>query len=209
MAWAPDYVEAEVLADFVNIVDPAAIEADTFLAPAVAAASRAVDGTTHRQFGLLDEPEARYYTPRWDRKRCRWVIVIDDLMTESGLTVKADLSDSGAYDQAITAFTLEPRNNASKRKPWTHLVVRPGSAVQPTSDLDSVEVVARYGWTEVPTAVVEATLLQASRFYERRKAPFGVAGSPDTGSEVRLLAKLDPDVAVILGSDYTRWWGAA
>lgn len=209
MAWKPDYIEVEDLAEYVNITDPVLIDADPFLAPAVAAASRAVDGTTNRQFGLCAEPEARYYTPRWDRKRCRWVIEIDDLMTETGLLVKADLTDSGVYDQAITAFSLEPRNAVKEGKPWTHLVVRPSSAVQPVSDQDSVEVFARYGWTTFPDAVVQASLMQGSRFYERRKAPFGTAGSPESGSEIRLLAKLDPDVAVILGSDYIRWWGAA
>jgi hypothetical protein len=51
-------------------------------------------------------------------------------------------------------------------------------------------------------------LLQASRLDFRRVAPAGVAGSPETGSEVRLLARVDPDVAVSL-KDYIRWWAAA
>jgi hypothetical protein len=46
-------------------------------------------------------------------------------------------------------------------------------------------------------------MLQASRFYARRDSPYGVAGSPDLGSEVRLLSKVDPDVAVSL-ADYVR-----
>jgi len=50
----------------------------------------------------------------------------------------------------------------------------------------------------VPTTVKQATLLQASRVFARREAPFGVAGSPDMGSELRLLEKVDPDVAVML-----------
>jgi hypothetical protein len=60
---------------------------------------------------------------------------------------------------------------------------------------------------EVPSAVKQACLIQASRFFTRRYAPFGVAGSPESGSEMRLLAKVDPDVAVILGP-YVTWWGA-
>jgi hypothetical protein len=59
----------------------------------------------------------------------------------------------------------------------------------------------------IPDAVKAACLIQASRFFTRRYAPFGVAGSPDSGSEIRLLAKVDADVAVILGPFIT-WWGA-
>jgi hypothetical protein len=70
-----------------------------------------------------------------------------------------------------------------------------------------VQVTATWGWTAVPATIKKATLLQASRFYKRRDAPFGVAGSPDMGSEMRLLAKVDPDVEVMLG-DYRRKWGA-
>jgi len=55
--------------------------------------------------------------------------------------------------------------------------------------------------------VLNACKLQTGRFNKRLQALFGVAGSPADGSEVRLLAKLDPDVAVML-VDYTRVWGA-
>jgi hypothetical protein len=65
-----------------------------------------------------------------------------------------------------------------------------------------------WGWDAVPDAVKEATLLQGSRLDFRRVAPAGVAGSPETGSEVRLLARVDPDVAVSL-KDFIRWWAAA
>lgn len=59
----------------------------------------------------------------------------------------------------------------------------------------------------VPDSIKLACLLQASRFFIRREAPFGIAGSPEAGSELRLLAKVDPDVEVILGP-YRSWWGA-
>ena len=50
----------------------------------------------------------------------------------------------------------------------------------------------------VPSSVKLAVLLQASRWVKRREAPFGIAGSPEMGNELRLLAKLDPDVMVLL-----------
>lgn len=57
----------------------------------------------------------------------------------------------------------------------------------------------------VPPTITAACLLQASRFWKRRDAPFGIAGSPVLGNEMRLLAKLDPDVEVMLWN-YVNWW---
>lgn len=197
MAWAPDYVSAPELKAYLRISD--AVD-DGQIAFAITAASRAVDRACNRQFGLVTAPEARVYTAHWDSQRRRYVVDIDDLMTVTGLTVTGE---SGA----INVFAKQPGNANLAGVPWTRLVVDPTSTTQPTLKEDAVTVTARYGWTTVPIAVQQATLLQATRFFKRRDAPFGVAGSPDLGSELRLLAKVDPDVAVVLGP-YTRWWGA-
>lgn len=195
MAWAPDYAEVDDLAEFVRITD--AVD-DAQLALAIAAASRAIDRHCRRQFGIVAVPEARYYTPRWDSRRGRWVVPIDDLMTVTGLEVSADLDGSGGYSSAIESVTVLPLNADVTGFPWTALSVPRASAVQPCGRPDSVEVTALFGWTAVPPAVEEACLLQASRMFSRRLAPFGIAGSPESGSEMRLLAKVDPDVAVAL-----------
>ena len=204
MAWAPDYCTTSELKSFVRIGD--AVD-DAQVALAVSAASRAVDQATSRQFGLVDTAEARYYAAAYDRNLRRWVVEIDDLMTTTSMTVKCDLGDDGVYDDTITDFVLRPRNASATARPWTELVVNATSVVQPNSDFDGVRVTARYGWTAVPQAIKEATLLQASRILARRNAPFGVAGAPEIGSEVRLLARVDPDVAVTV-RPYVRMWGA-
>jgi hypothetical protein len=198
MTWAPDYVTAAELKAYLRISD---VDDDAQVALAVTAASRAVDRNCNRQFGLVAAPEARTYTAHWDTDRRRYVVDIDDLMTVTGLTVATTAG-------AVTVYAKQPGNAAFEGKPWTRLVVDPTSAIKPTLDEDGVTVTARYGWTTVPVAVQQATLLQASRLFARRNAPFGVAGSPDLGSELRLLAKVDPDVAVVLGP-YQRWWAAA
>jgi uncharacterized phiE125 gp8 family phage protein len=198
MAWAPDYVTAPDLKAYLRIDDTVD---DAQVALAITAASRAVDRHTNRQFGLAAAAEERRYTASWDRRRCRWVVGIDDLMTVTGLVVT---TEAGTVD----AYELQPGNAAAEGRPWTRLVVQPESAVIPTGIEDGVTVEARWGWTTVPVPVQQATLLQASRLFKRRDAPFGVAGSPELGSELRLLAKVDPDVAVVLGP-YVRWWAAA
>jgi hypothetical protein len=204
MAWRPDYATTDELAAFVRIDDSLD---DAQLALAIAAASRAVDRASNRQFGLLAAPAPRFYTAQWDRKRCRWYVVIDDLMTSTGLSVAFDENEDETYSSAITDHRLQPANAAAEERPWTELAILPASTVQPTTLTDGVRVTAQWGWTAVPTAIKEATLLQASRLLARRDSPYGVAGSPDAGSEVRLQARLDPDVAVALGP-YRRVWGA-
>jgi len=207
VAWAPDYITVAELKPFINITNPADTADDTVLAPAVTAASRSIDKFCNRQFGKVAAAEERLYTAFWDRRRCRWVVAIDDLMTTTNFVAEIQDED-GVTVGIIDEYTLEPRNGAAVSRPWTELVVKPTSATMPTGARDEVAVTAIWGWTSVPVAVQQATYLQASRLFARRRSPFGVAGSPDMGSELRLLAKLDPDVAVSLGP-YVRWWAGA
>lgn len=206
MAWAPDYVTVEELAAYARISDSVD---DEQLGLAITAASRAIDRHTNRQFGLVAAVEQRFYTARYDRQRCRWVVEIDDLMTATGLLVDYDADDDETYDHSVDSLNLGPANAAPEGRPWTRLVVRPDSTTLPGVIENGVRVTARWGWSPLPPDTIkQATLLQASRLFTRREAPFGVAGSPELGSELRLLAKVDPDVAVVLGP-YVRWWGAA
>lgn len=206
MAWAPSYATAAELEAYARIPDT---NDDAQITLAISAASRAVDRYCNRQFGLVASAEARYYTPRFDRKRRKWVVEFDDLMTTTGLVVMADLGDDGTYEAAVDNYALRPVNAQAKSRPWTFLVVQPASTKQPVAAESSVEITAKWGWSAVPDPVKQATLLQASRLLARRDSPFGVAGSPDAGGgELRLLAKVDPDVAVVL-TPYIRWWGAA
>jgi uncharacterized phiE125 gp8 family phage protein len=199
MVWAPDYVTAAELKSYLRIADTAD---DAELALAITTASRAIDGFCHRQFGQVTAAEERSYTAYWDRRARVWVIVFDDLQDITGLTVTVE---AGTVD----AYTLEPVNAAQEGRPFTRLHVDPDSAAKPTTKRNDVTIDAVWGWDAVPAAVEQATLLQASRFHARRFSPYGVAGSPEQGSEMRLLAKLDPDVELALSrAKLIRWWGA-
>lgn len=204
MTWAPDYITVEDLKAAMRITDD---DDNAALAIAISAASRAVDRATGRQFGKTAGVEARYYTARWSAVDCRWVVVIDDVQTAVGFIVATDPEDDASFGSMVTPVNMRPVNAAAKGRPWTAFSVHPSSPVQPTDRTDGVEVRATYGWTEVPDTVIAAVTLQAIRFANRRDSPYGIAGSPDTGSELRLLAKVDPDVAVML-VPVTRWWGA-
>lgn len=177
MAWAPDYIEAATLKGVIGIDDT--ID-DTAIGLAITAASRVIDQFCGRQFGQVAAVQDRTYDVEWDGFGL--VVAIDDLMTDTGLLV-----------DGVTTTELLPRNAPQNDRPWTQLSVSGGVARG-----DAVVVTAQWGWTIVPVTVQQATLTQALRILKRKDAPFGVAGSPQDGSEVRLLAKVDPDVAVAL-----------
>lgn len=193
MPWAPDYATVAELAAFLRIADN---QDDVHLAVAITAASRAIDATANRQFGKVAVPEPRLYTARWSGRRGVWVIPVDDLMTSAGLAVDVDSDGAGDY-APVTGYQLRPYNAAPVGRPWEVVTVDPANAAL-TGRAGAVRVTAAWGWSAVPVTVKSACLLQASRFFARREAPFGVAGSPDAGTEMRLLARVDPDVAVSL-----------
>jgi hypothetical protein len=199
MAWAPDYCTSAELKSFLRIEEDDTVD-DAQVALAVTAASRGIDLHTRRQFGNTGTAQDRYYTASWDRRRSRWTVAIDDLMTVAGLTVAYDVDDDATYSAVIDSYQLKDVNAAVEGRPWTKIVVHPGSSVLPGALEDGVEVHAVFGWTSVPTTIKEACLLQASRLVSRRDSPYGVAGSPEAGSEIRLLSKLDPDVALMVKS---------
>jgi uncharacterized phiE125 gp8 family phage protein len=204
MAWAPDYATSAELKAYVRIGDN---DDDAQVALAVTAASRAIDRACNRQFGQTSTAEDRYYTATWNRKHCWWMVRIDDLMTTDGLTIHYDSEGDQTYTGEIDEYLLLPRNSAVEGRPWTALVALPSSTTTPGDIESAVRVHGTFGWSSVPSTIKQAVLLQASRFLARRDSPFGVAGSPDIGSEMRLLAKLDPDVALAV-RPYYRWWGA-
>lgn len=196
----PDYVTLDEMRTHLRISNVADLEADLILALAIGAASRAVDRATDRQFGVLAAAAPRYYQPVFSEAHGRWLAHIDDLMSTSGIVVKADLDADATYEATVTDYRLWPLNAASDGMPWTEMVFGGFAG----SHRGSVEITAIWGWTSIPDTVRNATLIQASRFFKRRDSPYGVAGSPEMGNELRLLARVDPDVAVMLQS-YRRW----
>ncbi|NUO56028.1 MAG: phage gp6-like head-tail connector protein [Hamadaea sp.] len=154
---------------------------------AITAASRAVDRHCGRQFGKTDTPVARVFQGFWDYGSGGYAVDTLDFMTTVGLVVE------GSAVIPSSAYTLTPRNAEADGRPYDRILLASGGRV------GDVTVTATWGWTVVPKAVEQATAIQALRFLKRKDSPFGVAGSPDAGSELRLLAKVDPDVAVALG----------
>lgn len=191
MTWQPDYCTSAELKSYLNISDSAD---DAFVALWITTASRNVDDYCGRQFGQVAIAEARTYTPQWDRHLCKYVTDIDDLQDTTGLAIVDSNSDT------VTDYTLEPVNASQKGRPYERI-----TTTTRTGDLTPT---ALWGWSSVPSAAKVGLLLQAARLNSRRNSPFGVAGSPMEGSQVRLLAQLDPDFRTSLKPFVRNWWAA-
>lgn len=192
MAWAPDYILLSEVRDYVRVDDTVD---DAKLEMAIPAASRAVDRGTGRQFGTVDAAEERTYERvRYDAKTCRWVATIDDLHDVASLVVPTVVG---------TDYKFGPRNALLKGRVYTTI----SFGVDPRDGEDEFALTSdSWGWPSIPLTIKHATALQTSRFAARWDSPYGIAGSPDQGSELRLLSKVDPDVAVSI-RDYRRdWW---
>lgn len=203
MPWAPAYATPAELAHFMG---DAVAPDDAELTLAIETASRAADRTCDRQFGIVDAPKSRWYDAVFDATspfgpQRRWTVAIDDLMTADGLTVA--LGDGVNATATLAGCLPTPINAVVNGKPWTKLVLPQGVSVAPGT---KVRVTALFGWAQVPGAVKMATLIQASRLFSRRYAPFGVAGNPEVG-QLRLLDKLDVDLITSV-RPYLRIWGA-
>lgn len=192
VVWKPDYATSADFANYTGVTLDAVV-----VGPAITTASRQVDGWAGRQFGKVDVAEARTYTARPDYRRGQWVVDIDDVATMAGLLI--DITDI----PGVVSVTFEPINAVAEGMVWTRFYVDTDSAVKPTGLPNEVVVTALWGWPSVPAAVKAATLLQANRIASRRKSPHGIAGSPEMGTELRYLARLDPDAQAAL-SGYRR-----
>lgn len=199
------YATLAELRDYVAI--PASDTADDAeLQIALDAAAAQIDSYTGRTFGIDGAVVQRVYVPLSDS-----AVNVDPIATLTGLVVATDDNDDGTFETTWTLTTdyrVEPPNAAATGVPWTRIVAT-GTKRFPTNNtgfMPSVAVTAKYGWPSAPPAPIkQANLIQSSRLFKRKDAPFGVAGSVEFGSEIRLLAKLDPDVESLL-APYRRPW---
>lgn len=188
------YVTIEELRDQVQISD---LSAGSELTIALDAAVETIDGFCNRTFTVPDldqPPETRTYSARTGRR-----VVIHDLAVLDQVEYRAS---SGSAFELIDADVVGvwPEHADIERRPFTELRRAAGFGSWSTHPL-AVRVTGWWGWPQVPGVVRQATLLQASRFFQRRSAQFGVAPVPGLdGSGMRLLAKLDADVELMLTS---------
>lgn len=172
------YASVTNLAEHLRIPD--AMD-DSSLEVALQAAKSQIDEWCRRTFDPVDPEEdptsERVYTVRG------YDVYTDDLVAVDSVEL-----DGTAVDD----YDLEPANNLAVGRPYQQLVF-------PTPLRGKITVTGWFGWPALPVPVKQAAILQAARLSQRRNAQFGVATVPGLdGSGMRLLAKLDADVELLL-----------
>jgi hypothetical protein len=211
VAWKPDYITSAELKSELHM-DVGDVADDAQIARWVTSASRTVDDWAHRQFGQEAAPVARTYEAEYDRHQAAWIVDVDDIGTLTGLSIAVD----GQAALLGAEYTLLPRNALLDGMVYEQIKIGGGTStwgtVAPWASTSSaarvVEVTARFGWPAVPVPIKQATLMQALRLEARRSSPFGIAGSPQQGSELRLLEKLDVDAAMVAKAYRRDWWAS-
>ena len=169
---------------------------DTNLGYALNAATAAIDAYAGRQFDIDGAVVTRLYD-------CEYMdyAEVDDIATSTGLIVKT-LNADGSVNETLTLNTdyyLAPYNadKVEPVMPFTKIImaIEKSGKVLPTEHRQGLSVTAKFGFSAVPDAIVQATLIQASRYFQRKNSPMGFSGNPETGQPtVVFLSELDPDV---------------
>lgn len=169
---------------------------DTELERIVTAVSRAIDDYCGRRFYAA--AETRYYTAQHSDR-----LMVDDLLSITTLSTDDDGDRNYENNWAETDYYLYPDNAALDGQPYWRIDVDGdnGDYTFPVGVRRGVKVVGSFGFCATgshPAPVEEACLIQSSRLFRRKDAPFGVAGSGEFG-QTMIIARLDPDVKMLLG----------
>jgi hypothetical protein len=166
---------------------------DTVLETIITSVSREIDALCGRRFWTTDTTETRYFTAHDP------TILFPEVDIVSITSIAVDYDGSRAYSTTMDTadYDLLPANAAVDSIPYSWIEIAPMGDESFPTHRNGVKVVGYFGWSAVPAAVEEATLIQCQRVWKRRDSPFGVISNP-AGGDMRLLEKIDPDVQALL-----------
>jgi hypothetical protein len=169
---------------------------DALLEIAIESSSRDIDAYCERVFFSTGATAVtRTYIPQ-----DIFLLETDDIISVT--SIKSDTTGEGGFDLTwdATDYQLEPLNNLAGGivTPFTRIRAI-GSKLWPIyepRDINagqaSVQITGVFGFSAVPIAIRQATILAALRAYKRYESPTGVLGFSDMG--VVRIGRLDPDV---------------
>jgi hypothetical protein len=161
---------------------------DNLLELAVESASRMIDSYTQRYFYNAGTA-VRLFVPQDN-----YVTEIDDAISIS--KIETSDGDNFGVTWETKDYQLEPLNGIVDG-----LTGHPATRIRAVDDFlfnvlageATVRVTGVWGWSAVPIAVKQATIIQAARIFKRNDSPLGIAGFGDMGV-IRVGSQLDPDV---------------
>jgi hypothetical protein len=163
---------------------------DALLETAIESASRQIDGHCQRRF--YSTAATRVFTPSDS-----YVCETDDIISITSIITS---SDGDGFDTTwqLTDYQLEPLNGVVGGLDTSYTQIRAvGDFLWPTYGQEAtVQIAGVFGWSAVPTAIEQATIILAQRQFKRYDSPLGVAGFGDLG--VIRVSGVDPDVAKLI-----------
>lgn len=178
------YADLGTLKEFLSLADD---DSDEVLQRALDAASEWVDTYTRRTFGAPTD------AVRTGVIGSDGVLRVDDLYEVT--TITADTAGLRTFATTLDEdadYELRPFDGP----PYGQVLAFPGGAVGFTPGL-LVRIDGTWGYGSTPDSIVQATLILASRWFQRRNAPFGVLSAPEMGTFARVPAQ-DADVKALL-----------
>lgn len=168
---------------------------DALLELAIESASREIDGYCERVF--YSTTGTRVYAPT-----NVYTLTTDDIVS---VTTLKSSSNGVTYDTTWTTsdYQLEPLNGVAGGlvTPYTRIravgnYLLPAWATGTIYNLEaSMQVTGVFGWSAVPTAIRQATVILAMRIFKRLDAPLGMITN-DMGS--MRVGRFDPDVEALV-----------
>lgn len=167
---------------------------DSLLEMAIESSSRAIDGYTMRSFYSSGTATRIYIAESPD------LVQIDDLAgTAIVLETDPDANRTWADTWKVSDYQLEPVNGIvdGLQVPYTRIRAVGDYSFPVDSDEALVRITGVFGFPSVPTPVIQACIIQASRYFKRLDSPLGVAGFGELGA-IQVTRDIDPDVAQML-----------
>lgn len=161
---------------------------DSLLEMAIESASRLIDGYAYRYFYNAGTATRDFVAED------SYLTIIDDLISISELKTTDEIG-SEYVTWSASDYQLRPVNGKMDglSVPYTSILSTDDLLFNIKGEQALVRVTGVWGWSAVPIAIKQATVIQASRIYKRLDSPLGVAGFGDLGA-IRVGRALDPDV---------------
>lgn len=161
---------------------------DSLLEMAIESASRLIDGYTTRYFYNAGTATRNFVAED------SYLTIIDDLISISELKTTDEIG-SEYVTWSAGDYQLQPVNGRidGLAVPYTSILSTDDLLFNKLGEQALVRVTGVWGWSAIPIAIKQATIIQSSRIYKRLDSPLGVAGFGDLGA-IRVGRSLDPDV---------------
>jgi hypothetical protein len=161
---------------------------DSLLEMAIESASRLIDGYTYRYFYNAGTATRNFVAED------SYLTIIDDLISILELKTTDEIG-SEYVTWTAADYQLQPVNGRidGLSVPYTSILSTDNLLFNKLGEQALVRVTGVWGWSAVPIAIKQATIIQSSRIYKRLDSPLGVAGFGDLGA-IRVGRSLDPDV---------------